>query len=97
MDVLGRDFGTAETGACSATPAGKARRRPNPVRLSCVLMCAGWLERGPDRCSRVRFPGGVVLYCWDGGAAHTASLEKADGSPATKVNHFYNGHIVPLV
>ena len=34
---------------------------------------------------------GAVLYCWDGGAAHTASSEKADGSPATKVNHFYNG------
>ena len=48
-------------------------------------------ERGPDRCSRVRSPGGAVLYCWDGGAAKTASSEKADGSPATKVNHFYNG------
>ena len=46
---------------------------------------------GPDRCSRVRFPGGAVLYYWDGGAAKTASSEKADGSPATKVNHFYNG------
>ena len=52
---------------------------------------AGWLEWGPDRCSRVRFPGGAVLYCWDGGAAQTASSEKADGSPVTKVNHFYNG------
>ena len=37
------------------------------------------------------FPGGAVLYCWDGGAAQTASSEKADGSPVTKVNHFYNG------
>ena len=54
-------------------------------------MCAGWLELGSDRCSRVRSPGGAVLYCWDGGAAKTASSEKADGSPATKVNHFYNG------
>ena len=31
------------------------------------------------------------MYCWDGGAARTASSEKADGSPVTKVNHFYNG------
>ena len=31
------------------------------------------------------------MYCWDGGAAKTASSEKADGSLATKVNHFYNG------
>ena len=54
-------------------------------------MRAGWLERGPDRCSRVRSPGGAVLYCWDGGSAKTASSEKADGSPVTKVNHFYNG------
>ena len=32
------------------------------------------------------------MYCWDGGAAQTASSEKADGSPVTKVNHFYNGY-----
>ena len=31
------------------------------------------------------------MYCWDGGAARTASSEKADGSPVTEVNHFYNG------
>ena len=24
------------------------------------------------RCSRVRFTGGAVLNCWDGGAAETA-------------------------
>ena len=32
------------------------------------------------------------MYCWDGDAAQTASSEKADGSPVTKVNHFYNGY-----
>ena len=57
---------------------GKRRRRPNPFRLSCGLRPAGWLERGSDRCSRVRLPGGAVLNCWDGGAAQTASM--ADGS-----------------
>ena len=50
-----------------------------------------WLERGPVRSSRVRFPGGAALNCWGGGAAWTASSEKADGSPVTKVNLFYNG------
>ena len=39
----------------------------------------------------MRFPGGAALYCWGGGAAWTASSEKADGSPVTKVNLFYNG------
>ena len=70
---------------------GKRDADPIRFRLSRVVKHAGWLERGPDRCSRVRFPGGAVLYCWDGGAAQTASSEKADGSPVTKVNHFYNG------
>ena len=41
------------------------------------------------RCSRVRFPGGAVLNCWDGGAAETASM--VDCSRLTKVNHFCNG------
>ncbi len=62
---------------------------PIRLRLSCVLMCAGWLEQGPVRCSRVRSPGGAVLHCWGGGAAQTASSGKTDGSPATKVNHFF--------
>ena len=31
------------------------------------------------------------MHCWGGGAAQTASLGMADGGPATKVNHFYNG------
>ena len=67
----------------------------DPIRLRLVRRCrpAEWLELGSDRCSRVRSPGGAVLYCWDGGAAKTASSAKADGSPATKVNHFYNGSI----
>gem|GEM_PF-1974061 len=30
------------------------------------------------------------MYCWGGGAAHTASSEMADVSPATKINHFFN-------
>ena len=42
---------------------GKRRRRPNPVQAP------RGLERGPARCSRVRFPGGAALYCWGGGAA----------------------------
>ena len=37
------------------------------------------------------------MYCWDGGAAQNASSEKADGSPVTKVNHFYNGVVSDLV
>ena len=72
---------------------GWGSKDADPIRfgLSCGLRPAGRLERGPDRCSRVRFPGGAVLNCWDGGAAKTASSEKADGSPVTKVNHFHNG------
>ena len=39
----------------------------------------------------MRVPGGVVLNCWGGGAAQTASPGKADDRLVTKVNHFYNG------
>ena len=35
------------------------------------------------------------MNCWDRGAAETASSGNADGSPVTKVNHFYNGEVVP--
>ena len=38
----------------------------------------------------MRFPGGAALHCWGGGAAETASSEKADGSLVTKVKPFYN-------
>ena len=31
------------------------------------------------------------MHCWGGGAAETASSEKADNGHVTKVNHFYNG------
>ena len=31
------------------------------------------------------------MNCWGGGAAETASSEKADNGHVTKVNHFYNG------
>ena len=49
---------------------GKPRdAEPIRFRLSCGLRPAEWLERGPARCSRVRFPGGAVLHCWGGGAA----------------------------
>ena len=42
-----------------------------PIRfgLLWVVRHARWLERGSVRCSRVGFPGGVVLNSWDGGAA----------------------------
>ena len=33
-------------------------------KLSCGLRPLEWLERGPDRCSRVRVPGGAALPCW---------------------------------
>ncbi len=39
----------------------------------------------------MRFPGGAALNCWGGGAAWTASSEKADHGLATIVNLFYNG------
>ena len=41
----------------------------------------------------MRFPGGAALNCWGGGAAETASSEKADGSLVAKVNLFYNGDL----
>ena len=31
------------------------------------------------------------MHCWGGGAAETASSEKADNGHVTKVNHFCNG------
>ena len=49
---------------------------------------AGRLELGSARSSRVRFPSGAALHCWGGGAAETASSEKADGSLVTKVKPF---------
>ena len=53
--------------------------------------CQPGFDRGgglSGECSRVRFPGGAALYCWDGGAAKTASSREADPSLATKVNLF---------
>ena len=63
----GADLGTAETGACSAAPAGEAETQTQSGS-GCWAWWkpAGWLERGPVRCSRVRFPGGAALYCWGG-------------------------------
>ena len=70
MDVLGCGLGSAETGACSAAPAGEAARQPQSGSgCRADQWSAGWLERGPVRCSRVRFPGGAVLQCWGGGAS----------------------------
>ena len=92
VDVLGCDLGAAETGACSATPAGEAETRTQSGSgCRAWLKHAGWLERGSVRCSRVIFPGGAALNCWGSGAAETASSGMADGSLVTKVNHFYNG------
>ena len=52
-----------------STGWGSGDANPIRFRLSRGLLPAGWLERGPVRCSRVRFPGGAVLNCWGGGAA----------------------------
>ena len=92
VDLLGSGLGTAETGACSATPAGEADA-PTQSGSGCQIgHRPGWrLGRGPDRRSRVRVPGGAVLHCWDGGAALTASSGMDDGGHVTNVNHFYNG------
>ena len=49
-----------------------------------------WLERGPDRCSLVRFQGGGALNSWGGGAAQIAHSGMAEDSRVTKINHFYN-------
>ena len=49
---------------------GGRRRRLDPVRAGPQGPLLG---RGPDRCSRVGFPGGAVLNCWGGGAALAAS------------------------
>ena len=70
---------------------GRRRRLPNPVRAVGRAEARGVAERGPDRCSRVRVPGGVALHCWGGGAAQTASSGMADEGPVTIINHFYNG------
>ena len=58
VDVLGRDLGTAETGACSAAPAGEAET-PTQSGSGCSAGSGsrGGLERGSAWCSRVRFPG----------------------------------------
>ena len=92
VDVLGCDLRSAETGACSAAPAGEAETQTQSGS-GCWAggKPAGWPERGPVRSSRVRVPGGAVLHCWGGGAAQTASLEKADSRFVTKVNLFCNG------
>ena len=42
-------------------------------------------------CSWVRVPGVVVLHCWGGGAANTASERKVGGDSVTKIILFYNG------
>ena len=52
-----------------ALAAQHRRERSHPVRAVVVGRHARWLERGSVRCSRVGFPGGVVLNSWDGGAA----------------------------
>ena len=73
---------------------GWGSRNADPIRfrLPCGLRPVGWLERGSDRCSRVRVPGGAVLNCLGGGAALTASERKVGGDSVTKVILIYNGH-----
>ena len=47
-------------------PALAAQHRRGVVPIRSGLSRAvppGWLERGPVRCSRVRFPGGAALHC----------------------------------
>ena len=57
---------------------GKRRREPNPVQAAARGKSPRKrLERGPDRCSRARFPGGAVLNCWGGGEAKAESSGKA--------------------
>ena len=95
VGVLGCDLGAAETGRLQHnTGWGSGGADPIRLRLSCGQRLAGWLERGPARCYQVRFPGGAALHCWGGGAAETASLEKADDRLVTKVNLCYNGSML---
>ncbi len=55
----------------TATVAGRdiggmvyvALKQRQPVR---GLRPVEWLERGSDRCSRVRVPGGTAFHCWGG-------------------------------
>ena len=45
----------------------RQRRRSNPGSgWSAGSGLRKWLEWGPVRCFRVRFPGGAVLNCWGG-------------------------------
>ncbi len=88
MDALGSGFGTAETGACSAAPAGEAE---TPAQSGPGCSWWGWPVSGPVGRPRVRVPGGAALNSWGGGAAPAAFSEKADDSCVAKVNHFYYG------
>ena len=85
VDVLGwrfRDSGDRRLQRNTGWGSGDA----DSIRfgLSCGLRLAAWLERGSDRCSRVRSPGGAALNCWGGGAAETTSSGMADYRPVTK-------------
>ena len=55
--VAGRDIG-------GMVYVAMAQRQP--VR---GLRPVAWLERGSDRCSLARVPGGVAIHCWGGGTA----------------------------
>ena len=68
-----RFWGSWDRSLQRSTGWGSGDADPIRFRLSRVINHAGSLERGPDRCSRVRVPGGAVLHCWGGGAAQTAS------------------------
>ena len=65
-----------------------------PIRsgLSRRAVPRGRLERGPVRCSRVRFPGGAVLNCWGGGAFPFGQrLRKDRHWSCYQSQPFYNG------
>ena len=60
LDAVECCLEAVETGACSATPAGKAEM-PAQSGSGCPQRRP---STGPVRCSRMRFPGGAALNCW---------------------------------
>ena len=74
--VIGRVMFMERTGSASTRRGpsswhGVCSSDPIRVWLLCGLRATVWPERISDLCPRVRVPGGVVLYCWCGGAVLT--------------------------
>ena len=93
MDVLGCGLGAAETGACSATPAGEAAR---PTQSGSG--CQPGFDRGGglsgDQFGVPGYDSRAEPSCTVGAAALPPSGSvsgKADPGLVTKVNPFYNG------